>query len=149
MNADIISKDTQARSGSRRLPGFLSVVAPITLLAGAAGSVGLMFRVGHPPLLLRVLFVMWVLSPFVILAWANGVSKRWSVLTRATLYGVVLFITLGSLVAYGAVAFGPPRAKAAFVFVVVPPLSWLFIAIAVSAAALISRRRSRQTASNA
>ncbi len=146
--AGIISKGSVGRSDGWRFLRFLSVVAPIALLAGAAGSVGLMFRVGHPPLLLRVFFVMWVLSPFVILLWANGVSKRWSLLTRAALYAVILLLALGSLAVYGAVAFGPPRAQAAFLFVVVPPTSWLFIAIIIPTAALISRSLSRQPASD-
>ncbi len=141
-------KERLGSSAGLRFLGLLSVVAPIALLAGAAGSIGLMFRIGHPPLLLRVFFVLWVLSPFVILVWANGVSKRWSVLIRATLHGVILVLTFGSLAVYGAVAFGPSRAQAAFVFVVVPPTSWLFIAIVIPIAAFISRRLSRQPASD-
>jgi len=91
-----------------------------------------------------VLFALWVLSPFMVLVLANVVSKRWPVLTRATLYSVMLVLTLGSLAIYGDVAFGPPRAKAAFVFVVVPPASLLLIAIVVPIAALISGRLSRR-----
>jgi hypothetical protein len=71
-------------------------------------------------------------SAFVTLVLAHVVSKRWSVLTRATLYSVMLILTLGSLAIYGDVALGPPGAKTAFVFVVVPPASWLLIAIVVS-----------------
>jgi hypothetical protein len=37
--------------------------------------------------------------------------SRWSVLTRATLYAVMLVSTLGSLAIYGALAFGPSRRK--------------------------------------
>ena len=69
---------------------------------------------------LLLLFTIWVLSPFVGLALAANVSKRWSALTRATLYGVMLILTLGSLVIYGDVALGPPRPKPAFMFLVVP-----------------------------
>jgi len=71
------------------------------------------------------------------------VSKRWSVLTRATLYTVMLVLTVGSLAIYGDVALGPPRPKAAFVFVVVTPASWLLIGIVLTIAALISGRPSR------
>jgi len=94
--------------------------------------------------ILLVLFALWVLSPFVVLVLANMVSKRWSVLTRATLYSVMLVLTLGSLAIYGDVALGPPRAQTAFVFVVVPPASWLLIAIVLPTAALLSGRRSRR-----
>jgi hypothetical protein len=125
--------------------GFLAllrVAALIAVLAGALGSVGLMLRAGHPPLFLRVLFAIWVLSPFAVLVFAHSVSKRWSVFTRAALYGVMLAVTLGSLAIYGVVALGPPRPKPAFVFVLVPPASWLLAAIIIPIAALISDRLS-------
>jgi hypothetical protein len=123
---------------------FLRAVALIAIVAGAVGSVGLMLRAGRTtPRLLLVLFAIWDLSPFVALAWAYMVSKRWSVMTRATLYGVTLVITLGSLVSYGNVVLPPAGSPRAFVFVVVPPGSWLLMAIVVPIAALISRRRSQ------
>jgi len=75
---------------------------------------------------------------------SSRLSKRWSVLTRATLYVVMLVITFGSLGIYGALAFGPLRAKTGFVFLVVPAASWLLIAIVVAIAALISGRLSRR-----
>ena len=59
------------------------------------------------------LFAVWVLSPFIALVLANMISKRWSVLIRATLYTVMLILTVGSLAIYGDVALGPPRAKIA------------------------------------
>ena len=70
--------------------------ALIAVLAGAADSVGLMPREGRRgderfPL---VLIAIWVLSPFMALALADVVSTRWSVLTRATLYSVMLVLTL-------------------------------------------------------
>ncbi len=125
--------------------GLLRGAALIAVLAGAVGSVSLMVYVGrrNDSRILLGLFGLWVLSPFMVLVLANVVSKRWSVFTRATLYSVMLVLTLGSLAIYGDVAFGPPRAKAAFVFVVVPPASWLLIAIVVPIAALISGRLSR------
>ena len=125
--------------------GLLRGAALIAVLAGAGGSVGLMLRAGrHSPRILLPLFTIWVLSPFVALVWANVVSKRWSVLTQATLYSVALVLTLGSLAIYGDDALRPPKTKAAFVYVVVPPASWLFIAIVLPIAALISRRLSRR-----
>jgi len=123
--------------------GPLHAVAMIAVAIGAVGSTGLMFRVGHRnnSRILLLLFTIWVLSPFVALAVANVVSKRWSVVTRAALYSLMLVLTLGSLAAYGNIALGPPRAKPAFIFLVVPLASWLLIATFVPAAAFISRRR--------
>ena len=134
--------------GERGFLGLLRAAALIAVLAGAAGSLGLMLHAGrrNDSRILLVLFTIWVLSPFVALVLAYVVSKRWSVLTRATLHSVMLVLTLGSLAIYGDVALGPPRAKTAFVFVVVPPASWLLIAIVVPIAALISGRLSRRSA---
>jgi hypothetical protein len=125
-------------------PDLLRAAALIAVLAGAVGSVGLMLHAGHPPLFLRVLFAIWVLSPFTVLILAEMASKRWSVLTRAALHGLMLVVTLGTLAIYGVVSLGPPRAQTAFVFVVVPPASWLLTAIVLPIAALISGKRSRR-----
>ncbi len=135
----------RATSNLRSL-SVLRTAALIALPAGAAGSVGFMLRAGNrnPSRVLLVLFAIWVLSPYVALAFAIIVSKDWSVLTRATLYGVMVVLTVSSLAIYGDVALGPPRTKTAFAFVVVPPASWLLMAITISIATLISRRRSRR-----
>jgi len=141
---EMTSKVSRGRTEGGSL-GLLHAAGLIAVLVGAVGSVGLMLHAGrnNPSRLLLVLFALWVLSPFIALVLANMVSKRWSVLTRATLYTVMLVLTVGSLAIYGDVALGPPRAKAAFVFVVVPPASWLLIAIVLPIAALISGRPSR------
>ena len=112
------------------------------MLAGAAGSAGLLLRAGQrTPRFLLILMAAWVLSPFIALAWANLVSKHWPVLTQAALHGVMLVVTLGSLAIYGNDALRPRRAQAAFVYVLVPPVSWLLIAIVVPIAAFLSGRR--------
>ena len=138
------SKPSRGRTEGKFL-GLLHAAGLIAALAGAVGSVGLMLHAGrnNPSRLLLVLFALWVLSPFLALVLADVASKRWSVLTRATLYTVMLVLAVGSLVAYGDVALGPPRSKPAFVFVVVPPASWLLIGIVLSIAALVSGRPSR------
>ena len=125
--------------------GRLRTVAQFAVVAGAVGSVGLTLRAGRrTPRLLLLLFVIWVLSPFVALAWANVVSKRWSVPTRATLYCVTLVLTLGSLAIYGDLLLPPAGTPRAFVFVVVPPVSWVLLTTVVPIAALISRRLSER-----
>ena len=121
---------------------LLRAVALFAVVAGAVGSLGFMLRAGRrTPRFLLVLFVIWVLSPFAALAWANIVSRRWSILTQATLYCVTLVLTLGSLAIYGGLVLPPAGSPAAFVFVLVPPVSWLLLAT-VPIAALISRRLS-------
>ena len=136
-------------SGSQGRPegvllGLLRTVAIIAVVAGGVGSLGLMLRAGQrTPRLLLALFIIWVFSPFMALLWANIVSKRWSVITRATLYCVTLVVTLGSLAIYGElVVLRPPGSANAFLFVIVPPASWVLMAIVVPMAALISGKRS-------
>jgi hypothetical protein len=112
--------------------GPLRPAALIAVVVGAVGSAGLLLREGQrTPRFLLVLFVLWVLSPFMAVVLADAISKRWPVLTGAPLYGVSLVFTLGSLVIYGAVALGLFRARPAAVFLLVPLASWLLIVIAL------------------
>ena len=121
---------------------FLRTMALIVVSLGALGSLGLMFNAGrHTPVLLLVLFVGWVLSPFVGLLIANKISKRWSVPTRVTIYCLMLFLTLVSLVIYSG-ALTPPETKPASIFLVVPLTSWLLIVTVI----LIARRLSPNSA---
>jgi hypothetical protein len=134
-------------SSGRPENGFLAplrAAAMVAVLGGAAGSTGFMLRVGrrNNSRALVVLFGIWVLSPFMALVLANLVSKRCTVLARTALYSVMLVLTLGSLAIYGDVAFGAPRAKPAFAFLVVPLASWLVIATVVSMGAIVSGRLS-------
>jgi len=147
--SEITSKTNQGKPEGRFF-GLLRALALIALVVGAVGSLGFMFREGQDtPRFLLVLFMTWVLAPFAVLLWANMVSKRWSVLTRATLHCVTLIVALGSLAIYGEwINVRPPGSANAFLFVAVPPLSLLFIAIVVTVAALLSGRLSRRDAGN-
>ena len=127
--------------------GVLHAAALAAVVVGASGSVGLMIWVGrrNPSRLLLALFVIWVLAPFTALFLADIVSKRWSVMTRATLHSVMLVLALGSLAFYGDVVLRP-RPQPAFVFIVVPLGSWLLMMIVVPIAALVSGRLSSRGA---
>lgn len=126
---------------------LLRMVARFALVAGALGSLGFMLRAGRrTPRFLLVLFVIWVLSPFAALAWASMVSKRWSIGAQTALYCVTLGLALGSLAIYGGLVLPPAGSPAAFVFVLVPPVSWVLLATVVPLAALISRRLSQRGA---
>lgn len=117
----------------------LQATALIATLVGAAGSFSFMLFTGrrNESRVLLLLFAIWVLAPFVGLLWAFAVSKRRLVPTHAMLYGLMLILSSASLAIYGFVALGPPRAQPAFAFLVVPPASWLLIAIV----GLLSARR--------
>jgi hypothetical protein len=142
---DLNVDDVSGGTTEGRLFG-LRTAALIAVLAGAVGSVGLLLRATNrnPSQLLVVVMAIWVVSPFVALLWASIVSKRWSVLTRVTLFGVMLVVPLSSLAVYVADAIWPRTSPGPFVFIPVPPASWLFSALVVLAAALISGRRSRR-----
>ena len=120
----------------------LRTASRIALPVGAVGTVVLFFRASDrtPPLLI-VLFLVWLLSPFAVLAWAHVRSARWPPATRAAVYAVTLAIALASLAIYGNVIavtrVGAPKAAP---FVVVAPASWLLIAVIVPLAGLLSRR---------
>jgi hypothetical protein len=121
----------------------MRAAALIAVVCGAAGSVVLMLRAGQrSPTLLIVLFLGWVLSPFVLLVIADAASKRWSALTRLALYAAMLVVAVGSLAVYADDARGHRRPQAAFVYVAVPPASWLLLAAVVPIAAAMSRRSS-------
>ena len=141
---EVVTKVIPVRHEGRWLDR-LRIAALVVALVGTVGSVGLFLRASQrTPRLLLVIMAIWVFSPFVALVWANVVSKRWSALTRTTLYCVMLVITLASLAIYADDALGHRRPQAAFVYVMVPPVSWLLIAVVVPLAAFISGRQSHQ-----
>ena len=116
--------------------------AVIAIVFGATGCVALFLRASeHPPPVLVVLFILWLISPFVLLGWMHAASARWASATQTTLHVVTLAIALASLAIYSGLlritSAGAPRAAP---FVVTAPASWLLIAVVVSLAALVSRR---------
>src|SRR5258707_11665562 len=135
----VVALDRLLRGERGRSPTLLSAAALLLPVAGAVGSVGLMLRVGHrnDSRILLALFAICVLSPFVALVLANMISRRWSVLTRATLQGVMLILTVGSLAIYGNMVSTPSGSKLAVPFLVVPLGSWLLITIVIPMAALL------------
>ena len=119
----------------------LRTAALVAVLAGAVGAIGLWIHAArHPPPLIIALFVVWVLSPFAILGIGHVVAKRWSSGTQKALYWVTLFIALATLVIYGDDAIAHRTAHPAFVYVAVPPASWLVTVAAVTIGALRARK---------
>ena len=120
----------------------LRVAGLVAVGAGAGGSLVFLLHAGRSPALVLVLIMSaWVLSPFAALAVAGAISTRWSAPTRSALSWVMLALPLGSLVVYGVDFLHPPAVQRAFVFVVVPPVSWLLIAVAITSAARLSSKR--------
>jgi hypothetical protein len=121
--------------------GLWHIVTLIVLLAGAVGSLTFMFNAGRnqSSTLLITLFSIWVVSPFITLMVANGISRGWPDRPRVLLYTFALILTFVSLLMYSG-AWSPSGTKAAFMFLVVPFVSWLVI----GGVFVITRRRSNQ-----
>jgi uncharacterized membrane protein YsdA (DUF1294 family) len=122
----------------------LRFTALIALVIGAAGSLGLWIHAArHPPPLIIVLFVVWVLSPFVVLGIGHVVAKRWAPSTEAALYWVTLLVSVASIAIYADDAMAHRTAHPAFVYVAVPPASWLASAVALGLGAWVGRRKQK------
>lgn len=108
----------------------LSPIALFAVIAGAAGSVVFTLIAGHnnKSVLLVLLFVIWVLSPFVAMVVAAIHSRSWSVRMRSILLYMMIFLTLASIICYSGVM-SPPGVKPGFVFLVIPLISWLVLLI--------------------
>ena len=120
---------------------FLGTIALIVTLVGAVGSLYFMFSAGRKQnsIILLALFTAWILSPFVGLFISNKISSRWTAPARASLYWLMIILTIGSLVAYSG-AFNTPETKNAFIFLIFPLISWFLIMIFFLLARKISNK---------
>ena len=132
-------------SASRSEFRILRKTGLIALVAGAAGSVCIMLYSSRNSSqhFLKVLFTIWVLSPFLLLELGDIVSERWRLIARPGLYWMMMVIAVGSLAIYGLAVLRSPEAIPTPVFVATPPISGVAIAAIVGIALWISRRRAR------
>lgn len=120
---------------------FLRKTALILVLTGAVVSLILTFIAGHNnnALILTFLFAVWVLSPYTAFLMSDVISKSWSVLCRSALYCLMVVLTLGSLLLYsGILKFH--SVKPAFVFIIVPLISWILLIIIIPLNERLSRK---------
>jgi len=103
----------------------------MTVLAGAAVSLGLMFWTGHrnSSLLLILLFTFWVASPFAAMVFVLRRSRRWPPVRQNLICNQVQIISLGSTFIYLAVVNIRHLSKPAGPFLAVPVASWLLLAL--------------------
>jgi hypothetical protein len=116
----------------------------VTSVIGGIASAGMLLMSGRNNaniVALVVMFIIWVTFPFVLLAWANYLSPRWSALTRTTLQAVTFVTTAATLAIFAYRLMRPPAKTGAFVFVIVPPVGVVLCTLAVWGAATVSRRR--------
>jgi hypothetical protein len=86
-----------------------------------------------------LLFGIWVFSPFMGLAVAYIFSNRWPACTRNILYLLSMVLTIFSLIIYAG-KWTPVGVKPAFVFLVLPLLSWLSLAVVIPLTVLRSQK---------
>jgi hypothetical protein len=121
----------------------LRVAAFTAVVVGAVGSLAFLFLDGNGrrQIVLMILFVGWVLLPYVGLAVADRFARNWPSAARATLYVVALIVTACSLAVYSGLIPPPADARPAFLWLMVPLGSMVLIA-GVFIVAPVARRRS-------
>jgi hypothetical protein len=111
------------------------------MLVGAAAALAILLYRGRHNSSWLVLAGMslWVLSPLALLAIAGAASRRWSGTARATLRALMVIVPVGSLLIYAVDTVRQLGSTNAFVFVALPPVTWLLIVI-VLAIAVVPKR---------
>jgi lipopolysaccharide export LptBFGC system permease protein LptF len=113
---------------STRLKALRTISLAMTII-GIMGSLVLMTHAGrhNRSILLILLFTGWVSSPFLALL-ITYFSNHWPDSHRVHLYVLMIVIAFGSLIVYSG-AFGIHGPHPAFVFMIIPLVSWLLIGI--------------------
>jgi hypothetical protein len=118
-------------TGDHQKFSLLRIIAIIILFAGGIVSVWFTYDAaqGNPSILLKTLFLIWILSPFLVLIRLYSISTHWSAVRRGLLYNLMLFVSLISMIAYSG-EWNLPGMKPAFLFLVIPAFCWALIIIA-------------------
>jgi cation transport ATPase len=120
----------------------LRLTARVALALGAFGSIALWIHAAqHPPPIIIAGFVVWVLSPFVLLGAAHVLSKRWAHSTQSALYAVTVLISIASIAVYADDAVAHRTAHPAFVYVAIAPVSWVVSVVAIGFGAWLAKRK--------
>ncbi|HLY71893.1 MAG TPA: hypothetical protein VKR53_19300 [Puia sp.] len=113
---------------------LLPLFAMVMVFGCAAGSFILVFTAGKQShsFLLRALFAVWVLMPYISMVVVFLVSRLWTHGDRKNLCRLISFLALGSLLAYMKLQ-GIAGTRPAFIFLVVPVLSAALLVCSVLA----------------
>jgi hypothetical protein len=123
-------------------PSLLRTVAVVVVMIGGIISFGFTLHAGHNnrSVFLIILFLCWVSSPFIGLLTACLLSRRWPLVMRKVLFIGMILIAIGSVVGYSGVL-NPPGSKPAFIFLIVPLISWILIATIIPVSMSQSRKK--------
>lgn len=110
----------------------LRIAGYVLPMASAAVSLFYMLEAGRnqKSFVLILCFVLWVSSPYIGLAVINYISGKWQVMKRLILAGLIVLISVGSIIFYSRLIL-LPNVRPAFIFLVVPFISWVIIVIDV------------------
>ena len=128
---------------------MLRTVALVAAGAGGLGSLALLLQAGSRnsslPFIV-LMFSIWVLSPFLALVFAIVRSVRWPEMIRTALYLVTIATAVVSILIYSRLIDLKPATSAhTFLFVAVPPASWMVIVMTLLIATLVFRSQARRT----
>ena len=127
-----VKKLLKMKNNKLPVADLLQKTALVFLLTGGAVSFFMVLyssRNTHS-VLLKVLFSIWVLSPFVALFIINNSSAGWKLRGRITFYILIYLLTIFSVSGYGGILIFP-RTKPAFIYIVVPFINWIFAALVI------------------
>ena len=94
----------------------------------------------HSPVLLLILFVGWVLSPYLAMFLVRFVSKLRPIIAPNLLHGLILFISLGSVASYCFTSIQHRTKPPTGVYLIVPFISWFLIVVAIAVTAYKKRK---------
>src|SRR5262245_56899137 len=127
---------------------ILRTAAFTAALAATIVSVALMLRACrfNDSGVALALIAVWILSPMAALVLAEVVAKRWFTFSRATVYGLMLVVALGSVIVYGIDVFTPLSPRRGFPYALVPAVSWLLVVMVLVIAAVRTHVRGKNHA---
>ena len=113
---------------------LLHIIALISVIIGAVGSLYFMFNAGRhqKSVLLLTLFTGWVLAPFIGFVVADKIFTRWNIASRSKCWWLIIIISIASLIVYSGILL-PRGTKLTFLFLIVPLISLLLIIITMFA----------------
>jgi hypothetical protein len=114
-----------------------NAVAYVVIIIGALCSLTLTYYAGrnNKSFLLSLMFMAWVLSPFIVLLLAN-ITFKGLILN----FYLSIIIALSSLICYSGIL-NPVGMKPAFIFLIVPLVSWVLIIIVIIRLRTLSKKR--------
>ena len=120
----------------------LKIAALFLLISCGILSLVLTLRAGqnNHSIVLPLLFIGWVLSPFIMLIIATLIFKRSSVIMQTIIYWLMIVIAPCSLLGLSGVL-SPVGTKPAAVFLIVPFISWVIITVVLIIGTLVQRKK--------